>query len=118
MLPLTVHTPAVVEASDTGRAEVEVATSAGGAVPRIWLPGEVKLMTCCARATANEINTDEAAAYVVLPAWLALAVQVPALSSVSVLPLTVHTAGVVDAKLTARPEVALAASSGAAVPRV
>ena len=52
------------------------------------------------------------------PAWLAVAEQVPALSSVSVLPLTVQTAGVMEAKLTARPEVAVAANGAAAVPRV
>ena len=44
--------------------------------------------------------------------------QVPALSSVSTLPLTVHTAGVMEAKLTARPEVAVAANGATAVPRV
>ena len=56
MLPLTVHTPAVVEASDTGRAEVEVATSAGGAVPRVWLPGAVKLMVCATGTGAAMVN--------------------------------------------------------------
>ena len=49
-----------------------------------------------------------------LPAWLALMVQVPAATSVSVLPLTVQTLGVVEAKLTGRPELALATSVGGA----
>ena len=52
------------------------------------------------------------------PAWLAASVQVPAPSSVKVLPLTVQTAEVIDAKLTARPELALAASGAGAVPMV
>ena len=52
------------------------------------------------------------------PAWLAAAVQVPALSSVKVLPLTVQTAVVSDAKDTAKPELAVAAKGAAGVPSV
>ena len=53
-----------------------------------------------------------------LPAWLALTVQVPAATSVSVLPLTVQTLGVVDVKDTVRPDVEVAASAAGAVRRV
>ena len=53
-----------------------------------------------------------------MPSWLAVTVQVPATTSASVLPLTVQTAGVVDAKLTASPELAVADSGAGAVPRV
>ena len=53
-----------------------------------------------------------------MPAWLAVAVQVPALTSVNVVPLIVHTAGVIDAKLTARLELAVAVNGAGGVPRV
>ena len=44
-----------------------------------------------------------------LPAALALIVQDPGMSRVAVLPLTVQTAGVVEAKVTGRPVLAVAA---------
>ncbi|MDP3820015.1 MAG: hypothetical protein Q8R33_00935 [Burkholderiales bacterium] len=62
--------------------------------------------------------TIGAPAYVLLPDWLAATVQLPTATSVSVLPLTVQTLGVVDANDTARPDEAVAASAGGAVPRV
>ena len=43
-----------------------------------------------------------------LPGWSALIVQVPVVTSVTVEPLTVQTAGVVELKVTARPEEAVA----------
>jgi hypothetical protein len=45
-------------------------------------------------------------------------VQVPAAASVTVLPDTVHNVGVVEAKLTARPEESVALSVNGAVPSV
>ena len=62
--------------------------------------------------------TPGAAAYVVSPAWEAWIWQLPAETSVSVSPLTVQTAGVDDARLTARPDVAVATNRGAGVPSV
>ena len=54
-----------------------------------------------------------------LPPWLALIEQMPAETSVTELPLTVHTPVVVEVKLTARPEVAVAVSvTGPAVSAV
>ena len=44
----------------------------------------------------------------VLPAWLAVIEQVPAVTSVTVAPATVQTPDVVDAKLTGRPELLVA----------
>jgi hypothetical protein len=44
----------------------------------------------------------------VLPAWLAVIEQVPAMSGVSVEPLTMQTLVVVEAKLTVSPELAVA----------
>ena len=66
----------------------------------------------------NEFVTGVAAVKLALPAWLAVMLQVPAATSVTVLPLTVQTLAVFDVKLTARPELAVATSAGAAVPRV
>lgn len=39
-----------------------------------------------------------------MPVWVAVMVQVPGLTPVTVVPLTVQTAGVVEAKATVRPE--------------
>jgi hypothetical protein len=52
-----------------------------------------------------------------LPACVAWIVQVPALSSVTVAPDTVQTEGLVDAKLTGKPEDAVALSANGAVPK-
>ena len=57
-----------------------------------------------------------AAAQFVLPAWIAWMVQAPTDSSIIVEPDTVHTAEVVEVKLTARPEEAVALSAGGVVP--
>lgn len=44
--------------------------------------------------------------------------HVPAASKVKVVPLTLQTLGVVEAKLTGRPELAVAASAGVGTPTV
>lgn len=53
-----------------------------------------------------------------LPACEAVRVQVPAETSVIVVPLTVHTKGVVETKSTLRPDVAVADRAGGVVPSV
>ena len=53
-----------------------------------------------------------------LPAWLASTVQVPAASSARVVPLTLHTALVLDANVTVKPDVAVATSATGALPSV
>lgn len=116
VLPLTVQTLGVAGANNTGRPDVELATSAGGAVPRVWLPGEAKVMVCAAAATPNEFWTAVAAAKVALPTWLAATVQVPKVTSDSVVPLTVQTFSVVDTKDTASPEVEVATNGAGATP--
>ena len=45
-VPLTVHTAGVVDAKDTARPELDVATRARGAAPTVWLAGTLKLMDC------------------------------------------------------------------------
>lgn len=118
VVPLTVHTELVVDVKTTARPEVEVATRAGGADPSVCEPGELKVMVCDAAETVKVLVTAVAAAKPALPGWVAVMLQLPAANSVSVLPLTVQTTGVVDVNDTARPEVALATSAGGAVPRV
>ena len=60
--------------------------------------------------------TGIAARYRALPAWLAWIEQGPAVSSVTVLPVTVQTSGVVEAKLTGRPELDVALTLNGASP--
>lgn len=117
-VPLTVHTAGVTAWKLTAKPELAVALKAAGVVPSVWLPGEMKEMVCVPRATAKVLDTAVAGRKLGLPAWLALTVQLPTLTSVSVLPLTVQTAGVVDAKVTARPELAVALKAGGAMPKV
>jgi len=61
--------------------------------------------------------TGAAAAKVALPACVAWMVHVPSATRVAVVPDTVQTAEVVEAKLTARPEDAVALSVNGAVPK-
>ena len=53
-----------------------------------------------------------------LPAWLASMEQLPAATSVKVVPLTVHTLGVVEAKDTGKPEEAVATRGAVGLPSV
>jgi hypothetical protein len=54
--------------------------------------------------TTTFFLTCEAAAYVALPAWFAVSVQVPAPRMLATFPATVQMAGVVDANTTGFPE--------------
>lgn len=118
VVPLTVQTPGVVEDKVTARPELAVATKAPGVVPRFWLPGETKLMVCAAGATMKVCATMVAAAKLVLPPWLAVTEQLPAVTRASEVPLTVQTAGVVEANETARPEDEVADRAAGVVPQV
>ncbi len=64
--------------------------------------------------TVKLCATCEAAELVLLPARLASMVQVPAAPNAAVVPETVQTLGVVEAKETARPELAVAESASGA----
>ena len=46
VVPFTLQTEGVVEASVTGSPEVELATKAAGVTPLVWLPGAVSVMVC------------------------------------------------------------------------
>ena len=52
-----------------------------------------------------------------MPAWLAVMEQAPSATTVTVPPETVQTEAVVDAKLTARAELAVAATGNGVTPR-
>ena len=117
-VPLTVQTPVVDDTRVTAKPDVAVATRAGGAVPSVWLPGDAKVIDCGAATTAKVFNTVAAAAKVLLPAWSAVTVQVPAACRFKVVPTTVHTAGVVDTSVTGKAEVEVADSAAGAVPSV
>lgn len=107
-LPVTVQTAAVLEAKDTGRPELLLATNAAGLLPKAWLPGDTKVMVCAAGLTVKVLATEVAGKKLALPAWLAVMVQLPTLSSVALVLATVHTASVDEVNATARPELALA----------
>ena len=72
---------------------------------------------CIDAFTVKLCETAVAAQYVELPACVAWIVHVPTATVVTVAPDTVHTAEVVEAKLTARLEDALALSVNGALPR-
>ena len=79
-----------------------------------WVAIGPKVMVCATGAgfTVKVWGTGAAAANIVLPACEAVMVQLPAVVlSVTVLPLTVQMDCVVDAKLTLRPEDAVAESA-------
>src|SRR5437879_5074537 len=75
-------------------------------------------MLWAALATVKLRITSCAAPKVAFPPWLAVMEQVPAAITVRVVPETVHTGVVVDAKVTARPELAVAERVDGATPKV
>ena len=68
--------------------------------------------------TANVCAAVGAAAYWLFPAWFAAISQVPRASTVTMFPETVQIDGVMGAKLTGRPEDAVALKLNGAVPKV
>jgi hypothetical protein len=114
--PLTVQTPVVCEAKLTARPELAEAQSVSSA-PAVWVPGVLNVIVWGSGFTVKLWDTGVAAAQEPLPACKAWIMQVPAVANVAVVPLTVHTLVVCEAKLTARPELAVA-NSVSAVPTV
>jgi len=81
----------------------------------------LKVIVCSVSGAAAIVKTREtvvAAVKLLFPACLASMMQVPTATRFSALPLTVQVLGVVEAKLTAKPELAVAIRAGGAVPRV
>jgi hypothetical protein len=68
--------------------------------------------------TMNVWVTGIAAAYTEFPAWLAVIEQTPTAMMVTMLPDTVHTPAVVEAKLTAMPELDVASIVNGPTPNV
>ena len=67
-----------------------------------------KVMVWAVPLTWNDWGTSSAACQLVSPPWEAVIEQVPMVWRVTVVPATVQTGRVVEAKLTARPEEAVA----------
>ena len=67
-------------------------------------------MVWLAFATENDCVTAGAAFHVVLPLWLAVMVQVPTATKLTVVPLNVQMLGVLVESVTGRPEDAVAVS--------
>jgi hypothetical protein len=118
VLPLTVHTLGVLEEKATTKPDVAVAIRAAGAVPRVWLPGEMKETVCAPTVTVKELETAVAAKNALLPLCVAVTVQLPVPVNVNFALLTLHTLGVEAAKETVRPDVAVAVKSAGVTPNV
>ena len=61
LLPLTVQTSGVLDTNTTVKPELDVASNAGGGLPRVWLPGAAKLITCGMARMVKLFNTVVAA---------------------------------------------------------
>lgn len=112
VVPLTVQTVCVVEAKLTAKPEVAVAVSVS-VVPTVCEAMESNVIFCAvseAAFTAKLCVTGVAAAYLSLPACVAIIVQVPGSMKVAAASLTVQMSGVSEAKLTGSPELAVAVS--------
>jgi hypothetical protein len=106
--PDTVQTDGVVEAKLTARPEEAVAPSGNEPVSNDRLASAPKVMVWPPGVTWKLWFTGVAAAQFAVPACVAWMVQVPTATSVTVAPDTAQMEGVVEAKLTVRPEEALA----------
>ena len=116
--PATVHTASVVEVNTTFNPEVDVAAISNGGVPSAWLLRDAKVMDCDPGLTAKLRVTMGAGAKLLLPGWLAVMEHVPAARTVTVVPTTVQTGCVFEAKETGSPEEAVAANWNGEVPTV
>jgi hypothetical protein len=93
----------------TGSQELAVAIRLTGTAVLIACVGmAVKLIVWAASVTVKLCVTDGAAAYSAFHDWTAWMLQVPAAAIVTAAPDIVQTAGVVEIKLTGRPELAVA----------
>jgi hypothetical protein len=109
VVPEEVHTVGVVVENVRGSPELALATGVS-VVPTYWLPCDPKVIVCATSATLNVLVTLVAAAYVALPAWLAVMEHAPPVKRVAVLPETVQIEVEFEVKVTGRPELAVAES--------
>src|SRR5205085_507657 len=112
--PLVVQLPAAENA--TGSVDVAVAATAKSASPNVFAAGASTRIDWLAFAIANVRETAVAALYVESPACEAVSVQLPALVSCTVLPLSVQVP--LAARDGGRPEDAPAAIAKLASPNV
>ena len=117
VVPETVHTAVVCELKDTVRPEVEVAVTLNGDVPKDLFDRVPKVTVWLAWVTWKLWMTGMAAAYVALPAWVAWTVHVPTATRVTVVPERLHTPVVCELNDTVRPDVAVALTLNADVPK-
>src|SRR5579871_2170751 len=101
VLPETVQTAGVVDANVTCRPEEALAFRASvPAVIDCELMGPNMIVWL---APVLTLTLASAGAYVPLPACVAVMVQVPAITGVTVFPETVHTDGIADVRTTGSP---------------
>src|SRR5436305_1169724 len=79
-----------------------------GATPNVLLHKAPKVIVWDPRPTLKVWVTGGAAVYALLPSWVAVIEQRPAVTTVTVAPATVQTEVVLDVRLTVRPELAVA----------
>lgn len=103
VVPLTAQVAGVAVVRVTGRPDVAVAVAVP--TPDIEIePGRLMLMAWERLRIVALALTGVAAFQDVLPAWLAVMVQVPPISGVTVVPDTEQTVGVSETSVTGRPE--------------
>jgi hypothetical protein len=108
----------VVDKKVIARPEEAVAVSVIVAFPKGTSESGPKVTVWLWGATLKLWSTGVAALNPVLPVWEASMVQVPAETSVTVAPETVHTGAVIDLKLTVRPDEAVALTVKGDAPNV
>jgi hypothetical protein len=112
--PETLHTDRVVEVNVTVNPELAVAFSVIGDPGRVTELRRPNVIVCACRPDDMIVKlcaTGVAAAHVELPNWLATMVQVPADIAVTAFPEMAHIDGVVEVKVMASPELAVAFSA-------
>ncbi len=113
----SLQTDVVVEAKLTGSSALTCAAITNGGPPKIWLGIGSNVMVCEPVLTVKLCITGVAARKLAFPAWLAVIVQVPSPTTVTVATLTVQADIVLDANVTVRPELAVALTVNGAMPK-
>jgi len=114
--PDSVQTVGVLDTRVTGRPDEAVAMTGNAGVPKGTFGSGPKAMVWVPCVTWKVWLTAGAAAKMPLPACVAWTVQVPTAASVTVVPDSVQAAGVMEAKLTVKPEDAVAFTVNGAAP--
>jgi hypothetical protein len=105
-----------MDAKPTARPEDAVAPIVNGAIANALLESAPNAMVWAPGVTVKLWRTGVAAAKLLLPGCEAWIVQVPAMNNFTIPAATVQTANVVDVKVTARTEDAVALTANGAVP--